>query len=70
MLTWGGPSTGVLKVIKLIVPFCVGECSAQRGTRLGLMLSSMHEGTSGQPREEQALYSVCQVEFRFSSSGV
>lgn len=60
----------MLKLIKLIVPFCVVERSVQRGARLGLMLSSMHEGTSGQPRGEQALYSVCQVELRFSSSGV
>lgn len=70
MLTLGEPSTGVLKLIKLIVPFCVEERSVQRGARSGLMPSSMREGTSGQPREEQALYSVCQVEFRLSSSGI
>lgn len=49
MLTEGGPSTRVLKLIKLIVPFSVGECSVQRGARSGLMLSFMHEGTSEQP---------------------
>ena len=36
MLTWGGPSTRVLKVIKLIVPFCVVERSVQRGARSGV----------------------------------
>lgn len=55
MLTSGGPSTRGLKLIKLIVLFCAGERSVQRGTRSGLMASSMHEGTSGQPRGEQAL---------------
>lgn len=45
MLTWGGPSAGVFKLIKLIVPFCAGERPVLRGARLGLTPSSMREDT-------------------------
>lgn len=46
----------MLKLIKLILLFCVGERSVQRGARSGLMLSSMHEGTSGYSHEESRLF--------------
>lgn len=55
---FGEPSTGVLKQMKSIVPVSVRVGSVQSATRLGSMPSSMHESTSRQPQEQQALHSV------------
>lgn len=46
----------MLKLIKSMLLFCVEERSAQRGARSGLMLSPMHEGTSGYSHEESRLF--------------
>lgn len=51
MLTKSVPSTQGFQLIKLIWLFCGEERSAERSVVQGLMLVSMHEGTSGQQPE-------------------